>query len=472
MPLSKKRFLPQEEFMSRQEDTLPVKERNKMLKSLQSSRAELHASLSKSWDLKTKATLGEFFASEIPEKDAYHQDWINALASPEICLVTVEDIVRLHADDISSLPVPPLVKSLFRGICEQAKKDKDQREEVVLKSAARAAEFLGNQRDKQGEPFHPQSKASYFQDVLNYRLILTKEEMDLGVKIVASRIEAWCKAERVVIVGILTGAYIFVTDLCRALRRPYSVQFIKASSYESGQKQGQLKISDDIKASSFVAGDGQPKKVMLVDELLDNGKTLQELRLYFQDMLKATHQESDIITCCLFTKKRDRDFPEADICGIPNLPDLWLIGMGLDDRQGKRGWSELFATPKVKLVETINRSEVDEMLTCLDDSARLTKTLKMGPLGLEITHQRPQLQIAALDGVQVNSKQHLLDLLQEYKEPIKGKFEQEVRLSFVCEGLPLVEEDEIFQGNELAYAEMRCKLRDQLFQDAAKAGVM
>lgn len=336
MPMTK-RLLADEEFTQRQEDTLPLKQRNKMLKSLGSFDDKAHESVSRSWDLKEKTTLKEFFSLEIPEKEQYHQGWISALSSPAICLTTVEDIVRLHQNDISSLPVPPIVKSLFRHICEQSKRDKDRREEVVLKSAARAAEFLANQRDKHGEPFHGQSKASYFQDVHNYRLILTQEEISLGVKIVASRIEAWCKSERIVLVGVLTGAYLFVTDLCRELKRPYGVHFLQASSYGSGQHQGKLKISEDIKAKNFIASDGSPMKVLLVDELVDNGKTLQELRLFFLDLLKNTHKESDVITCCLFTKKREREWPEADICGIPNLPDLWLVGMGLDDRQGKRG---------------------------------------------------------------------------------------------------------------------------------------
>merc|ERR1711974_596874 len=81
--------------------------------------------------------------------------------------------------------------------------------------------------------------------------------------------------------------------------------------------------------------------------------------------------DKDILTVCLFSKKRGRPYPEADITGIPNLPDLWLVGYGLDDRGTKRGWPDLFAIPKVKIVETIDKGEVDRLLDNLDDDTVL-----------------------------------------------------------------------------------------------------
>merc|ERR1719254_97839 len=102
--------------------------------------------------------------------------------------------------------------------------------------------------------------------------------------------------------------------------------------------------------------------------------------------LSATHTDKDILTVCLFSKKRERNWPEADITGITDLPDLWLVGYGLDDRGTKRGWPELFAMPKVKLVDTIEKEEVDKLLRHLDDDAVLTSSLIFG--GYELPCQQ------------------------------------------------------------------------------------
>merc|ERR1719337_36008 len=96
------------------------------------------------------------------------------------------------------------------------------------------------------------------------------------------------------------------------------------------------------------------------------------MKLHFLEKLKGSHTDADILTVCLFSKQRARTEPEADITGIPGLPDLWLVGYGLDDRGTKRGWTDLFAMPKVKIVETVDEDEVKRLLAKLDDAAVLT----------------------------------------------------------------------------------------------------
>merc|ERR1719337_712954 len=97
------------------------------------------------------------------------------------------------------------------------------------------------------------------------------------------------------------------------------------------------------------------------------------MKLHFLEKLKGSHTDADILTVCLFSKQRARTEPEADITGIPGLPDPWLVGYGLDDRGTKRGWTELFAVPKVKIVGSIDQEEVGRLLNILDDNAVLTE---------------------------------------------------------------------------------------------------
>lgn len=88
------------------------------------------------------------------------------------------------------------------------------------------------------------------------------------------------------------------------------------------------------------------RKIILLDELLDNGHTMHTMCEHLMKELKIPR--SEIRTCVLFSKIRP-DRPkeyDADIVGIASVPNVWLVGYGLDDNGTKRGWTELFAKPK------------------------------------------------------------------------------------------------------------------------------
>lgn len=208
----------------------------------------------------------------------------------------------------------------------------------------RCKEFLNAEVDWQGQHL-AESTSTYFDGVKDYKLLLTKEEIQIGVQRVADELTEKFQNDRFVICGILKGAYVFVTDLCRCLHRPYSVYFVEASSY-SGQTQ-----SENVELlSRIVPHKFKGRKVVLVDELLDNGHTMHTMLHHL--MVELNVPREDIVTCCLFSKKRtDRPAEyDADITGLPQLPNLWLVGYGLDDEGTKRGWTELFAKPKADVV--------------------------------------------------------------------------------------------------------------------------
>lgn len=417
----------------------------------------------------------------LPDKAAMHSEWLTSLSQPSVCITTMEDVERLDSEDISALPVPPLVKSVFRDVVNRLHAREADQQAVLSATVARKKSFLAPLKDRNMQPALAGSK--YFQDVKRYKLILAREEIDAGVKIVAHRIETWAKGERIILVGILKGAFMFMSDLCRMMVRPYSVYFVEASSYKDGKTQGDMTISGSLSKSKFMdATSKKPHKIVLIDELLDNGKTMQDMKTYFLDMLKDSHTENDIVTCCLFSKKRERQWPEADITGIPNLPDLWLVGYGLDDRGTKRGWTDLFAMPKVKIVDTIQKEEVDKLLSNLSDNATLTAPMVFN--GFELTcNQKQKYRVIGLDlhgeksyhnlqleHCRVSCKADLLRWLSGLSM-VKGKYEQELQFSFIQEDQHLVPEDEIFSGNNQVYAEMRCRLRKQIEHAASRFGL-
>lgn len=428
--------------------------------------------------------LGQFLQSALPEKKPFIGGWLKALADPSVCITSLEDVKSIDSEDIDSLPVPPLVKGLFRELNAKETARAAEEQAVLELSAARASSYLAKLRDRNHQP--PLAGSKYFQDLKNYRLILTKEEIEAGVRVVAHRLENWCKGERIVLVGLLKGAFMFMSDLCRELSRPYSVYFVEASSYKDGRVQGSMSVSADISSSKFMDMNTKaPHKIVLVDELLDNGKTMNDMKLHFLDKLKETHTENDILTVCLFSKKRARDLPEADITGIPNLPDLWLIGYGLDDRGTKRGWTELFATPKVKIASSINQDEVARLLNTLDDDAVLTEQFvfagfelpfkskcryRVSGLDVQGGHERSMLTLQG-DETRVKSKSDIEKILADLPV-LKGKYEHELNFAFIAENMALVPEDDIFHGNNRVYGEMRCSLRTSIEAAAKRCGVI
>ena len=89
------------------------------------------------------------------------------------------------------------------------------------------------------------------------------------------------------------------------------------------------------------------RRVILIDELLDNGATMDSMKNYLVE--KLSMEESNVVKCVLFSKANERRDPsfDADIVGVDHVPDLWLVGVGLDDNGTKRGWPVLYAKQKM-----------------------------------------------------------------------------------------------------------------------------
>jgi len=186
------------------------------------------------------------------------------------------------------------------------------------------------------------------------------------------------------------------------------------------------------------------------------------------------------LTVCLLSKKRPREFPDADITGIRDLPDLWLVGYGLDDRGTKRGWTEIFAMPKVVMVDTDSTEEVEQLLDKLDDSASLTAHHVIA--GKELVYRPPKTRYrvtgmnaeghtdhnlpgSQTPGQRITSKADIQCILKGVST-VKGKFDHEMQIALIQDSVNLVAEDEIFSGNKQLYAELRCRLRQQITKDA------
>ena len=172
-----------------------------------------------------------------------------------------------------------------------------------------------------------------------WRLILTERQINDCVQKCADYINPHFHDQDVVVVCILKGAVYFFVDLKRKLTFPHSDYHIEASSYKNSQtQQEELEILSVINPDKF-----RGKKVILVDELYDNGRTLHNIKLAIAE--RAQVPMADIFTCTAFRKNKTTLYPAPDLCGL-TMPDVWLVGYGLDDRQKYRNLTELYACPK------------------------------------------------------------------------------------------------------------------------------
>lgn len=133
----------------------------------------------------------------------------------------------------------------------------------------------------------------------------------------------------VTVVCILSGALVFTSDLVRHLNFPVRLDCLRAESYGDSTKSIEAaKITNPLKT------DIANRHVLIVDDILDSGKTLSAIQAYLSQARPAS-----LKTCVLLDKdtKRAVDF-EADFVGF-NIPDEFVVGYGLDFAERYRSLS-------------------------------------------------------------------------------------------------------------------------------------
>jgi len=158
------------------------------------------------------------------------------------------------------------------------------------------------------------------------RPIVTQEEMRARIRELGKQITADYSGKDFVLVGVLKGAYAFYADLARAIRIPMRVDFIVVTSYGS-----QAKTSGKVKMVTELTEDIKGKDVLLVEDIVDSGLTIQYL---VKQLSKRKPRSVKICTLLSKPERRTVDVPLAYI-GF-NIPDKYVVGYGLDYQQKYR----------------------------------------------------------------------------------------------------------------------------------------
>ncbi len=162
--------------------------------------------------------------------------------------------------------------------------------------------------------------------------VFTKDEIKSMVLSIAEKISSDYQSGEIILIGVLKGAFIFLSDLIRHLTIPVAIDFVGTSSYESGTSS-----SGDIRLTKEVSVDLKHKDVIIVEDIVDTGLTLT----YLIDYIKSFGPRS-VKICALIDKQERR---EADIrIDYPcySINKGFLVGYGLDFNENYRGLSGIY----------------------------------------------------------------------------------------------------------------------------------
>lgn len=151
--------------------------------------------------------------------------------------------------------------------------------------------------------------------------LFTQEEIRAKVAEVGAQISKDYKGKDLVLVGILRGGLVFLSDLSRAIDVPHSFDMVGASSYGTAtSSSGRVQITKDVEVNL------RDKHVIICEDIYDSGRTLAAVR----DLLRVHHPASIEVSAFLYKKVKKRA-AKMDIKYVGfDLPDKFVVGYGLD----------------------------------------------------------------------------------------------------------------------------------------------
>lgn len=150
------------------------------------------------------------------------------------------------------------------------------------------------------------------------RVLITSEQIQARLAEMAAQIVPEYRDRPLTIVGVLTGSLMFLADFVRRLDVPVRIGLIQASSYR-GTVSGELRVGAELLA------DVRGRHVLLLDDILDTGRTLNHLVKHLHDQGALT------VKVAVLLRKTGRQVHAVtvDLVGF-DIPDEFVVGYGLD----------------------------------------------------------------------------------------------------------------------------------------------
>ncbi len=158
-------------------------------------------------------------------------------------------------------------------------------------------------------------------------VLIPEDEIREKVKELGEQItQDYQDSEEVILVGLLRGSTIFLADLSREIKLDAKIDFMVVSSYGSD-----MESSREVKINKDLEEDIRGKNVIIIEDIIDTGYTLEKVRDYL--LLKSP---ASFRICTLLDKPERREVPvEVDYVGF-KIPDVFVVGYGIDYAQKHR----------------------------------------------------------------------------------------------------------------------------------------
>ena len=158
------------------------------------------------------------------------------------------------------------------------------------------------------------------------KVLIDEKTLQEKIGQVAEEIMKDYEGKDITFICILKGSALFTVDLAKKIKNNVRFEFIRVSSYgnettSTGKIQMKLDLQDSIEG----------KDVIIIEDIIDTGRTLSYLRDYLKDKNPAS-----LKICTLLDKKERREFEiEPDYTAFV-IPDKFVVGYGLDDKEDRR----------------------------------------------------------------------------------------------------------------------------------------
>jgi hypoxanthine phosphoribosyltransferase len=150
--------------------------------------------------------------------------------------------------------------------------------------------------------------------------LFSTQEIAARIKELAAQIDKDYQGREILMIAVLKGSFLFVADLIRAIKTPTVIDFVRLASYGSAtQSSGIIEVRKDLEMSI------KDKDVLVVEDIVDSGLTLESLR-----SLLLNRQPASLRICTLIDKHAQRltNVP-VDYIGF-SMDDGFIVGYGLD----------------------------------------------------------------------------------------------------------------------------------------------
>ncbi len=165
-------------------------------------------------------------------------------------------------------------------------------------------------------------------------LLISEQDLQDKVRQIAKQITADYKNKEKppIIIGVLNGSFYFMADLLRAMDIEAEMDFIKISSYHKIGSTGTIRLIKDISA------DISMRDIILVEDIVDSGLSINYLRRHFENSLPASVR----VATLLYKKVITQVEVEPEYVGF-EIPNKFVVGYGLDIEQQYRRLRDIFA---------------------------------------------------------------------------------------------------------------------------------